>query len=171
MATGQNGATSTPGDFTRMWVDFMSRMMSAGTSLAPEAMPPEMARSMRSAMFQAMSQYAEDFMRSPQFLEMMKQSADTTILFKKMLNDSLGQVQFEFQNASRADVDALVARLRRLEARLLERFDELSLRLERLEGRTAAGGGAGPASQAEPGPPSGGTKKSTGGGSSKRGGR
>lgn len=146
MTNGQESPTAGFDAFTRMWTEFANNMMSAGLSYRPESPPPEMARTMRSAMFQAMSRYAEEFMRSPQFLEFMRQSMDSAILFKKMVNDFLGRAQFEMQGVSRGDMDALVRRLRRLETRIMDRFDELNERLDALEARLglSEGEAAGP---------------------------
>jgi hypothetical protein len=173
MTSGQNGSTAQADAFTKMWTDFMTHMMSASFSFSPESPPPEMARSMRGAMFQAMSRYAQDFMRSPQFLEAMKQSTDTVILFKKALNDFLGRMQFELQNASRGDMDALFTRLRHMEMRIFDRLDDLAARLEQLERFEGPGAarrqpGAGGAEQAGRAAPA---KELPAGGAGKRGGR
>jgi hypothetical protein len=133
MSSGQNGATAGVDAFTRMWTDFATRMMSAGMSFSPDSPPPEIARNMRSAMFQAMSRYAEEFLQSPQFLEAMKQSMDMGVQFRQMVNDFLGRVQFEMQGVTRSDVDALVTRLKHMETRILDRLGDLADRLERLE--------------------------------------
>lgn len=146
MMSGQNGSTAGVEAFTKMWTDFATRMMSAGMSFNPESPPPEVARNMRGAMFQAMSRYAEEFMQSPQFLEAMKQSMDMGIQFRKMVNEFVGRVQFEMQGVTRADVDALVTRLKHMETRIMDRLDDLATRLERLEEQTGA-----PAREAESG--------------------
>ncbi len=135
MTNGQKGSSAGPDALTRMWTDFATRMMSASMTFSPESPPPEVARNIRGAMFQAMSRYAEEFMRSPQFLEAMKQSMDAGMLFRKMVNEFLGRLQFEMQGISRGDVDALVKRLKRMENRLADRLDDLVERLERLEAR------------------------------------
>lgn len=125
---------------TKMWGEFASRMAQASGALKPDDMPPEMARAMRSAMFRAMGEYCDQFMRSPQFLQMMKQSMAGAIQLRRQLNEFLGRVQHEFQGTSRQDVDQLMLALRHLEQRivdgnehLLERIEELDARLDALE--------------------------------------
>ncbi|HOB76738.1 MAG TPA: hypothetical protein PKG54_19680 [Phycisphaerae bacterium] len=144
MTSGQNGSTAGVDAFTRMWTDFATRMMSAGMSFSPDSPPPEIARNMRGAMFQAMSRYAEEFMQSPQFLEAMKQSMDMGVQFRKMVNDFLGRVQFELQGVTRGDVDALVTRLKHMETRILDRLDDLAARLERLDEQLGPPAGTAP---------------------------
>ena len=95
---------------------------------------------MRSAMFKAWSEYCDQFMRSAEFLEMMKQSLTGSVQMRRQLNDYLGQVHHEFQGPSRQDVDQVLASLRQLQRRLEEstepiaaRLDEISRRLDELE--------------------------------------
>lgn len=150
MTNGQNGAAEGLESFAKMWTDFASRMVSAGLAFNPEAAPPEAARAIRGATFQALSRYAEEFMRSPQFLEAMKQSMDAALVFRNMMNDFLGRAQFELQGISRGDIDALTTRLKHMEMRIMERMENLSGRLEAIEDRlAAASGGKKPAAAGE----------------------
>ncbi len=139
MTNGQNRAVEGFESFSKMWTDFASRMVSAGLAFQPEQAPPEAARALRGASFQALSRYAEEFMRSPQFLEAMKESMDAAMTFRNMMNEFLGRTQFELQGVSRGDVDALTTRLKHMEMRILERLDDLSGRLAALEGQAAGG--------------------------------
>ncbi len=134
--------------FTRMWSDFASKSMGAGVAFTPNSTPPEAARQMRSAMFQAWTEYCDQFMRSAEFLDMMKQSLAASIQARKQLNDFLGQVHHEFQGVSRQDMDQIMLSLRHLERRLLDslervsgQLDDLGQRLNKLENRSKSGGG------------------------------
>jgi predicted nuclease with TOPRIM domain len=87
-----------------------------------------------------MGEACDEFMRSPQFQEVMKQSLNNSIQFRKQLNDFLGRMQHEFQGTSRQDVDSLMQVMEHVERRvtdsferLSERLDELNERLERVE--------------------------------------
>lgn len=121
--------------FAQMWTDFASKMAGAGFSFGADATPPEAARHVRDAMFQAMAQYCEQYMRSPQFLESMKQSMDTAIEFRKQLNDFLTRAHHEMQGVARSDVDALMVAIRRAETRVLARIEDITARLEELGDR------------------------------------
>jgi hypothetical protein len=125
----------------RVWTEFATKMMSTGMSLGPENAPPEVSKQMRTLMFQAMSQQAEQYMRSPQFTDMMKQSMDAAITVKKQLNDFLTQAHHAGQGVARQDVDALLRSVHHLETRVLDslenvtaRLDKITQRLEALEG-------------------------------------
>lgn len=118
--------------FTRMWADFASKMASAGFGFKPDAPPPEAARQMRDMALQAMSSYAEEFMRSPQFLEAMKQSMDSAIAFRKQMNDFLTRANHEMQLTAREDVDTMMQAMRHVETRLLDRMEQLADRIDAL---------------------------------------
>ena len=144
--------------FARMWMNFAGEMAKAGfATMSPDQTPPDATREMRSAFFKAMSDYGEQYMRSPQFLETMKQSMAGAIEYRKQLNEFLGRIQHEFQATSRQDVDQLMLVMRHLEQRMTDgmerlssRFDEIIDRLETLEARAAsAPAGTGAARSAE----------------------
>lgn len=66
--------------------------------------------------------------------------------FRKQLNDFLGQAHYQFQGASRQDMDQIMAALTHIEQRtadseerLAKRCEELGAQLERLEGKLAGG--------------------------------
>jgi hypothetical protein len=144
----ESGNPREPGDasfpgmdaFAKMWSDFAAKMAAAGVAFTPGAAPPDASRQVRAAMFKAMGEACDEFMRSPQFQEMMKQSLNNSIQFRKQLNDFLGRMQHEFQGTSRQDVDSLMQVMEHVERRvtdsferLSERLDELNERLERVE--------------------------------------
>ena len=124
----------------KIWLDFASKMGTSGAAFSPEAGPPEAARQVRGAVFDSMTQYADQFLRSPQYLELMKQSLDASITFRKQMNDFLTSLHHGAQGIARQDVDSLVLAVRQVERRTLdrleavtERLDEISQRLEKLE--------------------------------------
>jgi hypothetical protein len=132
--------------FTRMWEDFASKMGAAGMAFAPEGPLTNASRQARTAMFKAMSEACDEFMRAPQFQDMMKQSLSASIQFRKQLNDWLGRMHHEFQGTSRQDVDQLMEVIGHVERRITDsverlasRVDQLSARLERMEHPKPAG--------------------------------
>jgi hypothetical protein len=137
--------------FTKIWGDFARKMGAAGVAFAPEATTSEASRQVRTAMIRAMSEACDEFMRAPQFQDMMKQSLSTSIQFRKQLNDFLGRIHHEFQGTSRQDVDQLMEVIGHVERRITDgverlssRLDELGARLERMERSRSAGKTAGP---------------------------
>jgi len=147
-----DGDAFSPGadPFTKMWGDFASRMAAAGAAFAPEVARSDPSRQVRTAMFKAMSEACDEFMRAPQFQDMMKQSLNASIEFRKQLNEFLGRMHHEFQGTSRQDVDQLMEVIGHVERRITDsverlstRVDHLNARLERLE-QSRPGRKAGP---------------------------
>jgi hypothetical protein len=118
--------------FQKIWVDSMSKMMQAAFTITPNSPPPDVLRQIRSGIFQALADSWDEFMRSPQFLEGMKQWMETAINFRKISNDFMSKVRNEMQAPSRDDVDTLMVNIRHIEKRLLDRMDELSTQVSQL---------------------------------------
>jgi hypothetical protein len=118
--------------FTSMWTEFAQKMSQAGFAFKPDAIPPEAARQMRSAMFQAMTAYCDEYMRSPQFLEAMKQSMDSALTLRSQLNTWLTRMHHDLQSGTKEDVEMLAARVVQMEKQTLGRLDALAERLDQL---------------------------------------
>jgi hypothetical protein len=122
--------------FTRMWSEFATKAMSAGMAATPGSTPPEAARQMRAAMLKAMSEQCEQFMRSPAFLEMMKQSLDAAVTLRTQVNAFLNRAHHEMQGVARDDVDSLMLTIRHFESRVLDRLEAMEQRLDDLAALT-----------------------------------
>ena len=121
--------------FARLWTDLAGKMSMAGLSFTPGASPPEAARQVRGAMFDAMSKYFDEYMRSPQFMESMKQSLDASMAFRRQCQEFLTQMHHEAQTPAREDIDSLMVTVRHVETRLLDRIEDLSARLDEIAAR------------------------------------
>ena len=100
----------------------------------PAMMTPEAMRRMQSAYFDAMAQYAEQYMRSPQFLESMKKSMDQALELRRQMDDFLKQNMAEMFEATSGGANTeLLGAIRQLERTMTRRLDELSERLSRVE--------------------------------------
>ena len=134
-----NGESPNPMDaFTKMWTEFASQMARAGMSLDPTQQQPDAARAMRDTMLGAMNRHAQEFMRSPEFLDGMKQAFDGSMAARKQLNDFLAQAQHDFQATSRDDVDQVMQAIQSLESRLTSGMDRLGQHIDRVNARLDA---------------------------------
>ncbi len=125
--------------FQKIWTESMTQMMQTAFSMAPNSAPPEVLRQIRSGLFQALAQSWDEFMRSPQFLEAMRQWMDTAVNFRKMSNDFMARVRNELQAPSREDIDAVMLNVRHMEKRLLDQVEELSNQINELNRRLGNG--------------------------------
>jgi len=136
-----NDEAGRPGDaFTSFWSDFMSKLgMPAGMAAA---VPPtaDLNEQMKTAFFEALSRYCDEFMRSEQFLTAMRQSMDGALAFRQQLDRFLTSTIRAGQQPAREDTDHLLLVLRSMEERVMDRLEDLDRRLGRLEaGRSVAG--------------------------------
>jgi methyl-accepting chemotaxis protein len=143
--------------FQKIWMESISKVAQAAFSATPESVPPEILKQMRTGIFEALAKSWEEFMRSPQFLEAVKQMIDNAIAFKKLTSELLTKAHHEMQGTARTDIDTILLSLRHLETQVTDRMDKLAVqmdevrrRFEQLEkrGRPARTGAAGAASSA-----------------------
>jgi hypothetical protein len=127
-----------PFDPLGIWADTMSKMFAPMWSGMAEMTPPEAARQMRGPMLEAWASAAEQFMRSPWFLEAMRQTMETNVDFRKRLGDWLGQWHHEMQSVSRQDFDQIIRGMRHLEHRAADGIDRLGDMLEEMHERLDA---------------------------------
>ena len=132
--------------FTSIWAEMAAKLASAGMTFDPaatateaaEKSPPDMAKQVRDATFQTMSQYAQQFMRSEQFLEMMKKSMDASIAWQRQMNEFLTKAHHASESVARADVNDLHRSVRHLEQRTLDQMEQLAEKLDQISRRLDA---------------------------------
>jgi len=121
-----------------LWGEMASRMAMAGMQANPQSAPPEAARRVRAGVFQAMAQFADQYMRSPEFLAMLKQGFDHSMKMREQSSELLTRVHHELQGVARKDVDSLLRGVHQAEARVVDRLDDLNARLDQITRRLEA---------------------------------
>lgn len=132
--TGFGAATEM---FTRMWTDFASKMAASGMSMPGEP-TPDMARQMRDAFFRSWSDACDRYMRSPEFMQMMRDSMKAAIDLRKQMVEQMGDLQHSMQGASRQDADRLLKSIENLEGRVNDTFDQVMANLDAINERVSA---------------------------------
>ncbi|HEY2587780.1 MAG TPA: hypothetical protein VGI81_18690 [Tepidisphaeraceae bacterium] len=125
--------------FTRMWAEMATQMMAASMSFNPTSPPPEASRQVRGAMFDSMARQLDEFMRSPQFLQLTKQWTDWIINSRIQLNDWLTGLRHDTQGTAREDIDNVMVSISHLETRMLDRMEMLAARLDAISTRLDSG--------------------------------
>lgn len=120
--------------FQKIWGESMSKLMQTAFTFSPDSAPPEVLRQIRSGIFHALAQSWEEFMRSPQFLDGMRQWMENAVAFRKMTNEFMAKVRNEVQAPSREDIDSVMLSVRHMEKRLLDRIEDLSHQVNAMNG-------------------------------------
>ncbi len=121
--------------WTRFWMDSASQAMQSWMPAGGSTQSPELVRKARGDMMQMWSDWCEQWMRSPAFLETQKQMLDGNLAVRKQFRAAARRMQREMQLAGREDIDALEAAIRRSERRILDQLDEMSSKLQALEAK------------------------------------
>jgi len=121
--------------FQRIWTESMAKLMQAAFTGSPASPPPELIRQIRSGIFQVLAESWDQFMRSPEFLESMKQWMENAVAFRQMSNEFLGTIRNQAQTPPRADMESVMLYVRHMEQRLVDRIDALSKPPGRADGR------------------------------------
>ena len=130
-----------------LWGEMATRMAMAGMQANPQSAPPEAARSVRASVFQAMAQFADQYMRSPEFLAMLKQGFDNSMKLREQSEELLTRLHHELQGVAHKDVESLLRGVHQAEARVVDRLDDLNTRLDQIARRLEALENGGPAEE------------------------
>ena len=137
-----NMFNDTSGVFAKMWSEFASKLASAGFTMPQDESPVDMAKQMRNTFFSSWTEACDRYMRSEEFLQMMRESMKAAIDLRRQLNEQLGEVHSAMQGASRQDIDRMMQSIEHLDGRVTETYEQLvecletvSSRLDAIEGK------------------------------------
>jgi hypothetical protein len=116
--------------FQKLWMDSFANMGSVWSQFSPGSPPIDEVRKIRGGMLQVLAETWDEYMRTPQFMEMMKASLNGALDLKRLARDGMNRMHEQFENPAKEDIDGVLLAIRHVERRLLER-------LEGLDGRVA----------------------------------
>ena len=123
----------------------MPGMPGMDVAAAQAFMTPEGMKRMQSAFYDAMAAYAEQHMRTPQFLEQMKKSMDQALAFRQQMDGFLKQNMSQaFETATGGSNTEVLTAIRQSTSQLQAQIAKLEERISHLEG----GAGSKPAASA-----------------------
>jgi uncharacterized protein YdcH (DUF465 family) len=121
--------------FQKLWTDSLANMASVWSQFSPGSPPTDEMRKMRGGMLKVLAETWDEYMRTPQFMEIMKASLNGMLDLKGMARDGMNRVHEQFENPSKNDIDDVLLAIRHVERRLLDRLEGLDDRVtNRLEG-------------------------------------
>ena len=128
-----NKAFDQVADFQKLWLDSFSNMASVWSQFSPSSPPSDELRKMRGGMLKVLAETWDEYMRTPQFMEMMKASLNGALDLKRMARDGINRVHEQFENPSKEDIDDLLLAIRHVVRRLLDRLEGLDNRVANLD--------------------------------------
>jgi acyl carrier protein phosphodiesterase len=118
--------------FQKLWMESFANMAGVWSQYSPASPPPEELRKMRTGMLKVLSNACDDFMRTPQFMEMMKISLNAGIELRRMAKEGMNRIHEQFETPSREDIDGVLLAIRHIEQRVLDRMEGLDERMANL---------------------------------------
>lgn len=164
----QSTSTTPPAvdPITAFWRDMWARSSAAGAGSMPSmpSMPgmpgmgdpsafasPEALKRMQAAFYDAMAQYAEQYMRTPQFLESMKKSMDQAMQLRQQMDGFLkSNMATAFESATGGSNAEILGAIRQSSTQLQTQIAKIDQRVSDLE---AAVTGKPKAAKPAPAPP------------------
>ena len=84
-------------------------------------------------MLKVLGETWDEYMRTPQFMELMKASLNGALDLKRMARAGMNLAHERFENPSKEDIDGVLMAIRHVERRLLDRLEGLDDRVAKLD--------------------------------------
>ena len=130
--------------FQKLWMDSFADMTGVWSQFSASSPPIDEMRKMRGGMLNVLAETWEEYMRTPQFLEIMKASLNGALDLKRVAREGMNRLHEQLENPSKNDIDDLLLAIRHAERRLLERLEgldervgELNEKIEKVDQRVA----------------------------------
>jgi hypothetical protein len=121
--------------FQKLWMDSFANMANIWSQFSPGTPPSDEMRKMRGGMLKVLAETWDEYMRTPQFMEMMKASLNGALDLKRMARDAMNRVHEQLENPSKEDIDGVLLAIRHVERRVLDRLEGLDERVANLDER------------------------------------
>jgi len=118
--------------FQKLWMTSFANMTGVWPQFSPGSPPSDEMRKMRGGMLQVLAETWDQYMRTPQFMEMMKASLNGALDLKRLARDGMNRVHEQFENPGKQDIDDVLLAIRHVERRLLDRLEGLDDRVANL---------------------------------------
>jgi hypothetical protein len=133
MSDNMNEAFDQVAAFQKLWIDSFANMAGIWSQFSPWSPPFDEMRKLRGGMLKVLAETWDEYMRTPQFMEMMKASLNGALDLKRMARDGINRVYEQFESPTKEDIDDLLLAVRHVERRLLDRLEELDNRVANLD--------------------------------------
>ena len=119
--------------FQKLWTDSFANMASVWSEFSPGFLLSDEMRKMPGGMLKVPAETWDEYMRTPQFMEMMKASLNGALDLKRIVRDGMNRAHEQFENPTKEDIDGVLLAIRHVERRLLDRLQGLDDRMATLD--------------------------------------
>ncbi len=133
MSDNMNKAFDQAAAFQKLWTESLVNMASVWSQYSPVSPPVDEIRKMRGGMLKVLGETWDEYMRTPQFMELMKASLNGALDLKRMAREGMNRAHEQFENPSKEDIDGVLMAIRHVERRLLDRLEGLDERVVNLD--------------------------------------
>jgi len=109
----------------KLWMDSASKMTGVLTQFSPVSPPIEEARKLRDGMLKMLGESCEEFLRTPQFMEAMKNTLNVALDLRNFQRNGMDAIHEHLQTPDKDDIDGVLLAIRHVERRLLDRLEDL----------------------------------------------
>ncbi len=115
--------------FQNMWMDSMSGMAKVWSTYSPSNPPPEELKKVRNGMLKAMSNTWEEYMRTPEFLDFMRKTMNSTTQWQKFTKNGANRMQSAMGSSNKDDIQGIMEAIQHVERRVLDSIEDLDGKL------------------------------------------
>src|SRR5215469_10754957 len=115
--------------FQKLWMDSLTEMAGVWSQYTAGSPPIDEMRKMRGGMLKVLAETWDEYMRTPQFREIMKASLNGALDLKRVAREGMNRLHDQLENPSKEDFDGVLLAIRHVERRILERFEGLDDRV------------------------------------------
>jgi hypothetical protein len=133
MSDNMNEAFEQVAAFQKLWIDSFANMAGIWSQFSPWSPPSDEMRKLRGGMLKVLAETWDEYMRTPQFMEIMTASLNGMLDLKRMARDGMNRVHEQFENPTKNDIDDVLLAIRHVERRLLDRLEGLNDRVANLD--------------------------------------
>src|SRR6516162_5159517 len=108
MSDNMNEAFDQVAAFQKLWIDSFANMAGIWSQFSPWSPPSDEMRKLRGGMLKVLAETWDEYMRMPQFMEMMKASLNGALDLKRMARDGINRVYEQFESPTKEDIDDLL---------------------------------------------------------------
>lgn len=119
--------------FQKMWMDSVSGMTRVWSEYSPEKPPPDELKKVRQGMLRSISQSWEAYMRSPEFLQAMRETMNNSIQWQKWTKENSRKFHQAAGSASKDDMQGVMVAIQHVERRVLDCLDEMQTKVNSMQ--------------------------------------